>query len=124
MILFQQLRLKHCAIHCYIAHNIFIHQQISRVSPLWSMAAAKASKNPNVIPPNGKASNSVIDSSQRKPPNQVASTNNMPVWIVNGFFSFWEENSKTNLFFSFLASSCILLPYKSTQGFWKLLWVT
>ncbi|XP_078441952.1 uncharacterized protein LOC144711780 isoform X2 [Wolffia australiana] len=38
----QKIRMKRCAIHRYIAQNIFFHQHIAQMSPFWPMAAANA----------------------------------------------------------------------------------
>lgn len=55
-LLFSQPRLKRCANHCYIARNINIHQQFTRMNPFWTAAAGSASLygakpcNLNVVP--------------------------------------------------------------------------
>ncbi|XP_068327983.1 protein TIME FOR COFFEE-like isoform X2 [Pyrus communis] len=57
-LLFSQPRPKRCTTHCYIARNIYCHQQISRMNPFWPVAAGSGSlyggakhSNPNVLPP-------------------------------------------------------------------------
>ncbi|CAN6726235.1 unnamed protein product [Malus baccata var. baccata] len=57
-LLSNQPRPKRCATHCYIATNIFYHQQMSRMNPFWPVAAGSGSlyggakhSNPNVLPP-------------------------------------------------------------------------
>ena len=57
-LLSNQPRPKRCATHCYIARNIFYHQQMSRMNPFWPVAAGSGSlyggakhSNPNVLPP-------------------------------------------------------------------------
>ncbi|XP_020574749.1 protein TIME FOR COFFEE-like isoform X2 [Phalaenopsis equestris] len=56
-----QLRPKRCAAHCYIAQNIYYHQQITRLNPFWPSAAGAAplfaSKqyNLNTAPPSDSA---------------------------------------------------------------------
>ncbi|CAM8993289.1 unnamed protein product [Rhodiola kirilowii] len=56
--LLNQPRPKRCATHCYIARNIFYHQQFSRMNPFWPAAAGSAPSlyganpcNLNVVPP-------------------------------------------------------------------------
>nr|DAD33641.1 TPA_asm: hypothetical protein HUJ06_012492 [Nelumbo nucifera] len=55
--LLSQPRPKRCATHCYIARNIYCHQQFTRMNPFWTAAAGSASLygakpyNLNVVPP-------------------------------------------------------------------------
>ncbi|MQM18250.1 hypothetical protein Taro_051239 [Colocasia esculenta] len=52
----QQLRPKRCATHCYIAQNIYYHQQLARINPFWPAATGSSSLyggksyNLNVMP--------------------------------------------------------------------------
>ncbi|KAM1197011.1 hypothetical protein ACFX13_008781 [Malus domestica] len=40
-LLSNQPRPKRCATHCYVATNIFYHQQMSRMNPFWPVAAGR-----------------------------------------------------------------------------------
>ncbi|KAK9933364.1 hypothetical protein M0R45_020563 [Rubus argutus] len=75
-LLFNQPRPKRCATHCYIARNIYYHQQMSKMNPFWPVAAGSGSLygtkhcNPNVIPSEfhgnipGRGANSAPDKGQ------------------------------------------------------------
>lgn len=75
-LLFNQPRPKRCETHCYIARNIYYHQQMSRMNPFWPVAAGSGSLyggkhcNPNVLPPElhgnipGRGVNSAQDKGQ------------------------------------------------------------
>ncbi|KAM1089633.1 hypothetical protein ACFX1X_017642 [Malus domestica] len=74
-LLSNQPRPKRCASHCYVATNIFYHQQMLRMNPFWPVAAGSGSlyggakhSNPNVLPPEllGNIQANLVDAAQRK----------------------------------------------------------